>query len=113
LTKNYTKGSEEEIEALTKDRIEKAIPKIKAKFEDRGEHIVEKIIESTKLKIKKEVTSKILYQKYIIYDFETDTHTDIHKPNHVEVDVLQIDENETHDYNNCLLKSFGIKWLRL
>ena len=29
----------------------------------------------------------ITYPRYIIYDFETDTSTDIHKPNHVEVDV--------------------------
>jgi hypothetical protein len=49
-----------------------------------------------------------LYPKIITYDFETDTHTNIHKPNHVEVDILQIDENETHDYDKCLKHSFGI-----
>jgi hypothetical protein len=28
--------------------------------------------------------------RYIIYDFETDTSTDIHKPTHVEIDILNI-----------------------
>jgi DNA polymerase III epsilon subunit-like protein len=55
------------------------------------------------------LNQNILNPKYIIYDFETDTHTDIHKPNHVEVDVLEIDENQTHDYQDCLLENFGIK----
>ena len=36
------------------------------------------------------------------------THTDIHKCNHVEVDVLQVDEELTHDYDNCLTDRFGI-----
>jgi predicted RNA-binding protein with RPS1 domain len=39
-------------------------------------------------------TSAILHPKIITYDFETDTHTNIHIPNHVEVDILQIDENK-------------------
>ena len=52
--------------------------------------------------------AKILHPKYIVYDFETDTHTDIHIPNHVEVDVLQIDDGFTHKYENCLVESFGI-----
>ena len=50
----------------------------------------------------------IQYPRYIIYDFETDTHSSIHKPNHVEVDVLKIDEELTHSYDNCLIKKFGI-----
>ena len=45
--------------------------------------------------------------KYVIFDFESDTHTNIHTPNHVEVDVLKIDERQTHDYDKCLIKSFG------
>ena len=45
-------------------------------------------INETKEKYRKQITNP----RYIIYDFETDTHTNIHKPNHVEVDVLQIDE---------------------
>ena len=43
-------------------------------------------------------------RKFIIYDFETDTNTDIHIPNHVEVDCLRIDEELTHDYDKCLQK---------
>jgi hypothetical protein len=44
---------------------------------------------------------------FIIYDIETDTHTDTHKCDHVEVDVLEIDQNLTHDYNKCLQVQFG------
>ena len=61
-------------------------------------------INETNEKYGKQITNP----RYIIYDFETDTHTNIHKPNHVEVDVLQIDENLTHNYQDCLTKSFGI-----
>ena len=42
--------------------------------------------------------------KYIIYDFETDTSSGIHLPNHVEIDILQIDKDQTHDYDKCLIK---------
>ena len=45
--------------------------------------------------------------KYIIYDFETDTSTDIHKPNHVEIEILKIDDKLTHDYDLCLKKSLN------
>ena len=42
-------------------------------------------------------------------DFETDTHTGVHQPNHVEVDVLKIgDRGATHDYEKRLKTSFGI-----
>ncbi len=50
----------------------------------------------------------IKYPRYIIYDFETDTDTSTHKPNHVEVDVLRLDEDLTHQYDKCLIKTFGI-----
>jgi hypothetical protein len=42
-------------------------------------------INNTKSEIIKDI---IKNPKYIMYDFETDTSTDIHKPNHVEIDVL-------------------------
>jgi hypothetical protein len=74
LTKGFTKGSEEEIEAVKTEAAK----------------------------------NKILQPRYIIYDFETDTHTNIHTPNHVEVDVLKIDEGLTHNYESCLVESFGI-----
>ena len=51
---------------------------------------------------------KINYPKYIIYDFETDTSSGIHLPNHVEIDILQIDKDQTHDYDKCLINKFGI-----
>ena len=50
----------------------------------------------------------IAYPRYIIYDFETDTSTGIHKPNHVEIDLLQIDKRRTHSYDSCLQESFNI-----
>ena len=34
--------------------------------------------------------------------FETDTSTLIHIPNHVEADILRIDDDLTHDYDECL-----------
>ena len=42
--------------------------------------------------------------RYIIFDFETDTHTGIHMPSHVEVAVLEVDPCETPDYEKCLKK---------
>ena len=57
---------------------------------------------------KQKAIDKIVQPKYIVYDFETDTHTDIHKPNHVEIDVLRIDSKLTHNYEDCLIDSFGI-----
>ena len=50
-------------------------------------------------------------ERYIVYDFEADTHTLTHKPNHVEIDILEISpENNTtglpsHEYEDCLVKS--------
>ena len=38
----------------------------------------------------------------IIFDFETDTSALTHVPNHVEVDILRIDEDGTHGYEECL-----------
>ena len=38
----------------------------------------------------------MLRPKYIIYDFESDTHTDTHKANHVEVDIMQVGNNYVH-----------------
>jgi len=46
-------------------------------------------------------------QRYIIYDFETDTSTLTHRPNHVEVDCIEIDEEATHDYDKCLRNSLA------
>ena len=68
LTSSFTKGSKEEIAEL--------IAKVEHPNREKEETI----------------KKKILNQRYIIYDFETDTHTDIHKCNHVEVDVLEIDK---------------------
>lgn len=43
-----------------------------------------------------------------MFDFETYKHIDINKPNHVEIDILQIDKLETHNYGDCLFHSLGI-----
>ena len=97
LRTGFTKGGAEEIAFRTKN--------VKS--------------EETILKIKNE----ILYQRYIIFDIETDTSSDrilrnnfdedksesssleIHSPNHLEYDVLQIDEEMTHEYDKCLITS--------
>ena len=42
---------------------------------------------------------------YIIYDFETDTHTLTHIPNHVEAAVLKV--NDEHTYEESLLSTFS------
>ena len=52
-----------------------------------------------------EITYNHNHPRYISFDYETDTHTLTHVPNHVEVDVLQIDENLTHEYDKCLIQS--------
>ena len=51
-----------------------------------------------------EITQSHNHPKYITFDFETDTHTLTHLPNHVEIDILEIDEELTHDYDKCLIK---------
>ena len=48
------------------------------------------------------ITEKHNHPKYIVFDFETDTHTLTHVPNHVEVDISTIDMWLTHEYNKCL-----------
>ena len=60
-----------------------------------------------KLKRPKASVRKITNPRYVVFDFESDTHTNIHEPNHVEVDVLEIDEGQSHEYEKCLLKRFG------
>ena len=44
------------------------------------------------------IKEKHTQPKYIIFDFESDTHTLTHIPNHVEVDILKSDKRSTHDY---------------
>ena len=44
------------------------------------------------------------HPRYITFDFETDTSSPghIHAPNHVEVDILMVDDEKTHEYDECL-----------
>ena len=66
------------------------------------------IAEKNKLLKKPEASvRKITNPRYVVFDFESDTHTNIHEPNHVEVDVLEIDQGQTHNYEKCLETSFG------
>ena len=46
-------------------------------------------------------------ERYIIFDFETDTSTSIHRPNHVEIDILEVDTRVSHEYDNCLKESLA------
>jgi hypothetical protein len=43
------------------------------------------------------------HPRYITYDFETDTHTLTHKPNHCEVEVLKV--HDLHEYQKSLIAS--------
>ena len=44
----------------------------------------------------------------ILKYFETDTHTGIHKPNHVEIYIIQSDTGQTHKYDECLIDTVCI-----
>ena len=46
-------------------------------------------------------------QRYIFYDFETDTSTLTHRPNHVEIDCVEVDPELTHEYDKCLRQSLA------
>jgi hypothetical protein len=48
---------------------------------------------------------QILYPDFISYDFESDTSDNLHKPNHVEADVLKISYD--HDYKKSLIDTFS------
>ena len=48
-----------------------------------------------------DIRHKIENPRYIKYDFETDTSTLTHVPNHVEIAVLQVSDD--HDYANSLV----------
>ena len=50
-------------------------------------------------------TNQIEKHIYIIYDFEADVHTLTRMPNHVEADMLQVDENN-NAYEDCLTNTF-------
>ena len=55
--------------------------------------------------MRQDLTNKVETHRYVIYDFESDVHTLIHKPNHVEADVLQVDKNN-NTYEDCLANTF-------
>ena len=76
LKAEYCKGSKEEIEF------------IKAKLKEPENRI-----------------DRIKHPTYIIYDFETDTHTLTHIPNHVEAVVLKVSDD--HNYENSLVTTFS------
>jgi len=50
---------------------------------------------------------KILRPRYIIFDFETDQITGIHRVSHVEAAIIQVDEGQTHDYEKCFIERFS------
>jgi hypothetical protein len=79
LTRGINKGSKEEIEM----RIEAS----KDKSDEK----------------QLQITKSINNPKYIIYDFEADTSTGVHKPNLCIVNVLEIDD--AHNYEKSLISS--------
>jgi len=60
---------------------------------------------SKEINTKKSATAQdnIKHPRYIVFDFECDTSDDLHKPNHCEVDVLEVADN--HDYKKSLIES--------
>ena len=107
LKRSFTKGSQGEIE----DRYKKALSTYAKKHAeelgemdpDELEYIqVENKFPSIARDIKEGIEDQIKQPKFIVYDFECDVHDKVHKPNHVEIDILQIDARGTHDYDKCL-----------
>ena len=44
-----------------------------------------------------EIIDEINNPTYIVYDFETDTHTNVHKPNLCEVTVLKVADDHSYE----------------
>ena len=59
----------------------------------------------SKLKEPENKIDRIKDPTYIIYDFETDTHSLTHVPNHVEAAVLTVSDD--HTYENSLVTTFS------
>ena len=60
------------------------------------DEILSKMSEVSSMQTRLKVEDKIKHPRYIIFDFETETYTGTHVPNHVEVVKLKVDD--THDY---------------
>ena len=68
---------------------------------------LEYLIENSKNPTEKYINEKkntIFHPKYILYDFECDTTDNLHKPNHVEIIVVKVDDGLTHDYDKCFVE---------
>jgi hypothetical protein len=92
LKPSFSKGSIGEIEDVRKNFEEQWLQ------QDVEPYKLEQAEERMNAKI-----DRFKHPRYITYDFETDTHDGIHKPNHVEVDIMKIDEGQTHEYDKCLI----------
>ena len=53
-----------------------------------------------------EIIDEINNPTYIVYDVETDTHTNVHKPNPCEVTVLKLSDDHSYENSKQELKSF-------
>ena len=80
LKEEYTKGSPEELEHKLMT-MKKPTPQKIAALKDR-----------------------IMCPPLLLYDFECDTEDGTHRPNHVEIIRLKIDEELTHDYDKCFVE---------
>ena len=67
------------------------------------EEIVLKINTSKNKSKIKWITKSVRHPRYIIYDFETDTSSGIHRPNLCVAYVLEVDDD--HDYNKSLTET--------
>ena len=66
------------------------------------EELNDKLEKITNGSYKDDIISRHRHPRYIPFDFECDTSTGTHVPNHVEVDILRIDDGQTHAYKECL-----------
>jgi plasmid stabilization system protein ParE len=71
---------------------------LKQKIDSKLERLTENqlMAQGVKEKILEGIENNHYRERYIIYDFETDTSTSIHRPNHVEIDILERQIQECH-----------------
>ena len=56
--------------------------------------------------MKEQMIKEINNPRYIVYDFETDTSTNIHRPNLCEVSLLEVSDDHTYINSFKRSKSF-------
>ena len=97
IKENIAKLSKVETGPIYKDAGHYLQPDICKGSKEELKRKIDKCKNPSKNKIKK-IIQQINNPRYIVYDFETDTHTNIHKPNLCEVTILNVSND--HDYRH-------------